>query len=101
MHDYFRIPVRVDVVSAQEIITASENELAHLPGWVRQWYEQGRIVISATGVTLLQAQQCLRAGLADFIVRDQHGFIAVYDAQTFQRDFKPAQSAEVFSLYAA
>ncbi len=101
MREYLKIPSRVEVVRAREIISASGESWDTLPDWVGECYERGGMVISATGVTVFNGPAALRAQLDDFIVRDHDGIFSVYDETAFEQNFVPAHSAEVFKLHAA
>lgn len=87
MREYLTIPTHVDVVRAQEIITATEADWELLPEWARDCYERGQMVVAETGVTIFNGPKPLRARPDDFIVRDQAGSFSVYDAASFEQTF--------------
>jgi len=101
MREYLKIPSRVEVVRAREVISTSRESWGALPDWVGECYERGGMVISATGVTVFNGPEALRAQSADFIVRDHRGIFSVCDETAFEQNFVPAHSAEVFKLHAA
>jgi hypothetical protein len=101
MREYLKIPTRVDVVSAQEIIATSEADWELLPEWACDCYERGQMVVAETGVTIFNGPKALRARPDDFIVRDQAGSFSVYDAADFEKHFVPAHSAHIRQLHAA
>lgn len=101
MREYLRIPSCVEVVRAHEIIAASEANCELLPGWVGECYERGQMVVAATGVTIFNGPEALRAHPSDFVVRDQNGVFSVYDVTAFEQSFVPAHWAETYKLHAA
>ncbi|WP_145964915.1 hypothetical protein [Rhizobium leguminosarum] len=101
MREYLTVPSRVEVVRAQEIIAASENRWDALPDWVGESYERGQMVVATTGVTLFNGAKAIKAMAADLVVRDCSGIFSVYDQTSFEQNFFPAHSADVFKLHAA
>jgi len=101
MREYLKIPSRVEVVRAHEIVSAPGESWDGLPGWIVECYERGQMVVAATGVTVFNGSEGLRAQPADYIVRDGNGMFSVYDETAFKQNFVPAHSAEVYNLHAA
>ncbi|MGY5793844.1 hypothetical protein ACXHXM_26925 len=101
MREYLRIPIRVEVVRADEIISASGERWDSVPHWAVECYGHGQMVVAETGVTLFNGSEALRAQPGDFVVRDHKGAFSVYDQTAFDQSFMPAHSAEVYKLHAA
>lgn len=101
MREYLKIPSRVEVVRAEEFIAASEANWELLPEWVGECYERGQLVVAATGVTMFNGREAVRAQASDFVVRDHNGVFSVYDVTAFEQNFVPAHSAAIYKLHAA
>jgi hypothetical protein len=101
MREFLKVPTRVEVVRAQEIIFASAENLDSLPHRLRECYEVGQMIISATGVTFFNGQTPVRARPEDFVVWDHSGIFSVYNPTAFEQSFVPAHSSNIVGLRAA